>query len=37
VLEIEPSTTIFSALNPLLPQAQVWVIRHFSRYMLASG
>jgi len=37
VLEIEPSTTIFSALNPLLPQAQVWIIRHFSRYMLASG
>jgi hypothetical protein len=36
-LEIEPSTTIFSALNPLLPQAQVWIIRHFSRYMLASG
>ena len=35
VLEIEPSTTIFSAVNPLLPQAQVWVIRHFSRYMLA--
>jgi hypothetical protein len=34
VLEIEPSTTIFSATN--LPQAQVWVIRHFSRYMLAS-
>jgi hypothetical protein len=36
VLEIEPSTTIFSTLNPLLPQAQVWTIRHFSRYMLAS-
>jgi hypothetical protein len=34
VLEIEPSTTIFSQ---SLPQAQVWVIRHFSRYMLASG
>jgi hypothetical protein len=33
-LEIEPSTTIFSG---LLPQAQVWIIRHFSRYMLASG
>jgi ZU5 domain len=33
-LEIEPSTTILSA---LLPQAQVWIIRHFSRYMLASG
>jgi hypothetical protein len=37
VTEIEPSTTIFSVLNPLLPQAQVWIIRHFSRYMLASG
>jgi ZU5 domain len=37
VLEIEPSTTIFSVLSPLLPQAQVWTIRHFSRYMLASG
>lgn len=37
VLEIEPSTTIFSLLNPLLPQAEVWTIRHFSRYILASG
>lgn len=37
VAEIEPSTTIFSVLNPLLPQAEVWIIRHFSRYMLASG
>jgi hypothetical protein len=37
VLEIEPSYTIFSPLNPLLPQAHVWIIRHFSRYMLASG
>ena len=36
-LEIEPSTTIFSPHSPLLPEAQVWVIRHFSRYMLASG
>ncbi|HJP61496.1 MAG TPA: hypothetical protein VJ865_15920 [Gemmatimonadaceae bacterium] len=36
VLEIEPSTTIFSPLNGL-PDAQVWIIRHFSRYMLASG
>lgn len=36
-LEIEPSTTIFSPLDPLLPQAQVWIIRHFSRYMLSSG
>jgi hypothetical protein len=34
VLEIEPSTTVRSALG--LPQAQVWNIRHFSRYMLAS-
>jgi hypothetical protein len=37
VLEIEPSTTIFSPLNALIPEAQVWIIRHFSRYMLASG
>jgi hypothetical protein len=37
VLEIEPSRTIFSPLNALVPEAQVWVIRHFSRYMLASG
>jgi hypothetical protein len=37
VIEIEPSRTIFSTLSPLLPQAQVWIIRHFSRYMLASG
>ena len=37
VVEIEPSTTIFSVVNPLLPQAEVWIIRHFSRYMLASG
>ncbi|MFL5483074.1 MAG: hypothetical protein ACJ8AK_12915 [Gemmatimonadaceae bacterium] len=37
VLEIEPSTTIFSPLNARLPEAQVWIIRHFSRYMLASG
>ena len=35
VLEIEPSTTILSPQS--LPQAQVWLIRHFSRYMLASG
>ena len=33
-LEIEPSTTIFSG---VLPQAHVWIIRHFSHYMLASG
>jgi hypothetical protein len=37
VLELEPSATIFSVLTPLLPQAHVWTIRHFSRYMLASG
>ena len=36
VLEIEPSQTIFSALTGL-PEAQVWHIKHFSRYMLASG
>src|SRR6478672_3738190 len=29
VLEIEPSTTIFSPLNARLPEAQVWIIRHF--------
>jgi hypothetical protein len=36
ILEIEPSHTVFSALTGL-PVAQVWVIKHFSRYMLASG
>lgn len=36
VLEILPSSTILSAVTGL-PQAQSWVIRHFSRYMLASG
>jgi hypothetical protein len=36
VLEIEPSHTVLSLLTGL-PEAQVWVIRHFSRYMLASG
>jgi hypothetical protein len=36
-LELLPTETIFSLLNPLIPQAQVWIIRHFSRYMLASG
>ncbi len=35
VLEIEPSTTTFSALTGL-PESQVWFIKHFSRYMLAS-
>ena len=37
VQEIEPSSTIFSAKDARLPVAQVWIIRHFSRYMLASG
>ena len=37
VLELEPSTTIFSLLSPLFPQTEVWTIRHFSRYILASG
>ena len=36
VLEIEPSQTILSARTGL-PEAQVWLIKHFSRYMLASG
>jgi hypothetical protein len=36
VLELEPSTTTFSARTGL-PVAQVWLIKHFSRYMLASG
>lgn len=36
VLELEPSTTTLSPFTGL-PEAQVWVIRHFSRYMLASG
>jgi hypothetical protein len=36
-LEIEPSFTIFSRHRPHVPEAQVWIIRHFSRYMLASG
>ncbi|MEA2705416.1 MAG: hypothetical protein QOH22_204 [Gemmatimonadaceae bacterium] len=35
VLEIEPSKTILSARTGL-PEAQVWLIKHFSRYMLAS-
>ena len=37
VLELEPSNTIFSLVSSLLPQAEVWTIRHFSRYILASG
>jgi hypothetical protein len=36
VIEIEPSKTILSPISGL-PEAQVWLIRHFSRYMLASG
>lgn len=36
VIEIEPSSTTMSPITHL-PEAQVWVIRHFSRYMLASG
>ena len=36
VLEIEPSRTIISPRTGL-PEAQVWLIKHFSRYMLASG
>ena len=35
VLEIEPSKTVFYP-NSLVPQSHVWIIRHFSRYMLAS-
>jgi hypothetical protein len=34
VLYLLPSHTIFSG---LIPQAHVWTITHFSRYMLASG
>ena len=37
VIEIEPSYTIFSPTSPRLPVAHVWIIKHFSRYMLASG
>jgi len=35
--ELQPSQTVVSPLNPLIPVAHVWIIRHFSRYMLASG
>ena len=35
VLEIEPSKTVFYP-NTTIPQAHVWIIKHFSRYMLAS-
>jgi hypothetical protein len=34
--DLQPSHTVFSAITGL-PQADVWVIRHFSRYMLSSG
>src|SRR6266550_3389643 len=37
VSELEPSYTVFSSGSSSLPQSQVWIIRHFSRYMLASG
>lgn len=37
VLEILPSNTVFSLLPPFVPQVEVWSIRHFSRYILASG
>jgi hypothetical protein len=36
VLELEPSRTVLSNLTNL-PVAEVWLIRHFSRYMLSSG
>lgn len=36
VLYLLPSHTVFS-LSGLIPQAHVWTITHFSRYMLASG
>jgi hypothetical protein len=36
VLEIEPSSTVLSPRTGL-PEAEIWVIRHFSRYMLSSG
>jgi len=35
VLYLLPSHTVFSP--SLIPQAHVWTITHFSRYMLASG
>jgi len=37
VSELEPSYTVFSSGSSPLTQSQVWIIRHFSRYMLASG
>jgi hypothetical protein len=38
-LEIELSTTIFAPnpANAPLPDTQIWIVNHFSRYMLASG
>lgn len=37
VSELEPSYTVLSSGSSPLPLAHVWIIRHFSRYMLASG
>jgi hypothetical protein len=37
VSEIMPSSTTFSSGSPPIPLFHVWIIRHFSRYMLASG
>ena len=37
VSELEPSYTVFSSGSSPLPLAHVWIIKHFSRYMLASG
>jgi ZU5 domain len=37
VSELEPSYTVFSSGSSPLPLAHVWIITHFSRYMLASG
>jgi hypothetical protein len=37
VSEIMPSSTTFSSGSPPIPLFHVWIIKHFSRYMLASG
>lgn len=37
VAELEPSYTVLSSGPSPLPLAHVWIIKHFSRYMLASG
>ena len=37
VSEIMPSYTTFSSGSPPIPLFHVWIIKHFSRYMLASG